>query len=489
MNKRLKIFVCTLIFLPILILAAGCTESPEKAKEKLLKMGISYSDAGKFFEAVSNNDINVTKLFLETGLDPNARDDDENTALIIAASKGYIEIAQFLLDHNADFLIKNNKKEDALCWAAFNGNKEIIKLLVNKGQNPSEGLPPAFTANNAKMAATLLECGADPNSVIGTEYGNITMLIGAAFLGNVEMVEVLIDHGANVEDYYDTTALIVACQSGGQKATDMANMLIAKGANIDARDIYGSTPLMYAAKSGNTVLTKLLLEKGAEVNAVNNDNETALYIAIYRAYTTDARLEVMKLLLDYGADKTIRGGQYNVTPLELIEDIIGVRRDTAAYNLLLNYTPKQSSNENKDNSSQENAALVDEIWQLLSKANQMQNNMWMYESKGEIEKELQPYFTKGFISNFVRDGLTYLEDDGSGNKGWVPNFCISGDLRYYIPEYEKGKSKIQYDDKEIKLTQQFDGATEDGEYHSLITTVIVQTSEGLKIDSISIKNE
>ncbi|WP_239649362.1 ankyrin repeat domain-containing protein, partial [Brachyspira hyodysenteriae] len=82
---------------------------------------------------------------------------------------------------------------------------------------------------------------------------------------------------------------------------------LSKGANLNARDEYGITVLMYAAVSGNYEMVKFLLENGANINTKDNDGNTVLYYNIYYDhYGEEEKLEnakkIFNLLIKYGAD-------------------------------------------------------------------------------------------------------------------------------------------------------------------------------------------
>jgi ankyrin repeat protein len=79
--------------------------------------------------------------------------------------------------------------------------------------------------------------------------------------------------------------------------------LIDAGADVDARDDVGSTPLHFAAKGESEDVVRLLVDSGADVNAVNSRGETPLNNAV--SNTTPARLPIVRLLREYGADPTV----------------------------------------------------------------------------------------------------------------------------------------------------------------------------------------
>lgn len=77
--------------------------------------------------------------------------------------------------------------------------------------------------------------------------------------------------------------------------------LIARGANVNARDDYGYTPLMWAAQEGHVMTMGALLKRGADVNARDKQGRTALLIATVKGHT-----EIVKSLLAHHADPTIK---------------------------------------------------------------------------------------------------------------------------------------------------------------------------------------
>lgn len=144
------------------------------------------------------------------------------------------------------------------------------------------------------VAKVLLEHKADPNIA---DRSGWTPLMYAAWADDPALVGQLVTHGAKLEarDNDELTALAIAAQNGKRKATEA---LLAAGADVNTPVAKGGyTPLMLAALSGSDELAKLLIDRGAKVNAKNPGGVTALMIAAAGNHTN-----VAMLLLKSGAE-------------------------------------------------------------------------------------------------------------------------------------------------------------------------------------------
>ena len=113
--------------------------------------------------------------------------------------------------------------------------------------------------------------------------------------GNIKKVASLLGAGIepNSKDKYDNTALHYASKKGH---SEIVKLLLEKGANVNAQDNdIGYTVLHRASMAGHLEVAKLLLDKGANINAQDIFSETALHLA-----TVSGHLEVVKLLFEKG---------------------------------------------------------------------------------------------------------------------------------------------------------------------------------------------
>jgi hypothetical protein len=197
-------------------------------------------------------------------------------ALNLAAQYGHTEIVRILLDEGDDVNTKDEHGDTALIYAANNGHLEVVELLLQAGAN----------MNAAQDAA----------------------LKGAAIRGHTETVRLLLEEGADVNVQFENgwTALMWAAQNGHVKTV---KLLLQKGADIDARDNNGRTALMKAIEGNPFVMTlywiwkrnrnkviEYLLDAGASVNLKYNDGMTALMIA-----KTTNETHIIDLLIEAGA--------------------------------------------------------------------------------------------------------------------------------------------------------------------------------------------
>jgi ankyrin repeat protein len=123
-----------------------------------------------------------------------------------------------------------------------------------------------------------------------------TPLISSAASGHVEIVEILLNHGAqvNCKDKKDCTSLHFACQEGH---LPVVNLLINRGANIEASTLDGGRPLHNASDKGHVAIVKILITMGAMVEAIAIDGWSPLHIAAQNGHA-----EIVDVLIDKGAN-------------------------------------------------------------------------------------------------------------------------------------------------------------------------------------------
>ncbi|KAH0541580.1 hypothetical protein FGG08_003928 [Glutinoglossum americanum] len=137
---------------------------------------------------------------------------------------------------------------------------------------------------------------------------NFTDMMLGSYFGLEEVVRLLLGKGVDMDskDIYGRTPLSYAA-GGGRKA--VVKLLLEKGGDVDSRDVYGRTPLSYTAERGHEAVVKLLLEKRADVNLKDGYCQTPLLFAAKRG-----NVMVVELLLEKGGDVDSKD-IYGRTPL------------------------------------------------------------------------------------------------------------------------------------------------------------------------------
>jgi ankyrin repeat protein len=254
--------------------------------------------ATPFMYAVLYFDAATLEQLLMKGADPNLHDDARATALMWAATS--LEKTRVLLAHGADVNARSDDARTALMIAAGHpGGTAIVKLLLDHSADPNPTRNPA------------------------TET---TPLIQAALAADPASMEMLLDRGAEVKDA-GGPALVMAITTDCRKCVDL---LLAK--NLDKRAY--TFALRAASLSGDTSMIRLMLDRGADVNAVDSLGRTALMDAVVSDVVP---VEAVKLLIERGADVNARSqhaqsGDSGRTVLEIAR----MRGETPVVNLLLN---------------------------------------------------------------------------------------------------------------------------------------------------------
>jgi ankyrin repeat protein len=210
-------------------------------------------------------------------------------------------------------------------WAVYRFDYDVMDALIAKkakvdvtNEFGSTPLAEATKQGNARMVKTLLAAGS------GTEGANAdgqTALMIAIKNGDMPVFNLLIDAGAKVnavEKVQDQTPLMWAA-AAGRNASEMVKILIAKGANVNARAKFndwpgqitsepraqyhtygGLTPLLYAARNGCYACVEALVGAGADVNLPNNEGMTPMMIAL-----DNSQNGIAKFFLDHGANPKV----------------------------------------------------------------------------------------------------------------------------------------------------------------------------------------
>lgn len=178
---------------------------------------------------------------------------------------------------------------------------------------------------NASSKITLLLLFAAASLFAGCATTTPPSLMEAAEKGNIKEMERLIAAGADVNAKNDRAGWTPLSRAVYNGRVDVARLLIEKGADVNAKDSAGWTPLYGAVSYGKKEVVSLLITKGADVNARNNGGVTPLHRA-----AVWGNKEVAELLISKGADVDAKDNAGN-TPLDVAEK----NSRTSIINLLL----------------------------------------------------------------------------------------------------------------------------------------------------------
>ena len=267
--------------------------------------------------AAWREDIDMVRLLLEHGADPSLPESESprGHALWIAAFRKNVEMARLLLEHGAD--PESNAESGGRALQHARANPELYQLLIDHGseprESPSDRLHDAIHDDDLEAAEAILkehpDLAPDPAMFWGEgilalpareiQWGMMDLLFryGAKvpdvtkwgisyYFRHLDVAKYMMEKGMNPNhmNWHHTTLLHDAAH-GGSSSVEKAQLLLEYGADIDAIDEeYRSTPLGLAARVGRLELVKLLLERGANPTAAGAPWATPLAWAKKRGH-------------------------------------------------------------------------------------------------------------------------------------------------------------------------------------------------------------
>ena len=318
--------------------------------------------------AIAENHTTVGRTLVEVGANVSARTTMGFTPLLFAAQQGNVEVARFLLaagadvndwapdgiggDTNARMFYRPHTQAHALLVAIDSGHADMARYLLERGADANHsgaGRTPLHAAVQQRMPAVvqaLLSQDADPdaqlsrnlplvsrrirldNGLAPTRIGATAFWLASSY-GDLEIMRLLIDGGADphLTSTDGTTPLMVAAGADFVEGQDKYGrrwfgdavplqeaaikaiaLCLELGADINATNDNGQTPLHGAVYLGGTIVVPYLVARGAELNPINRRGQTPWMIAAqgeYRAGSFYTHEETGDVLERLGADMTL----------------------------------------------------------------------------------------------------------------------------------------------------------------------------------------
>ena len=230
--------------------------------------------------AVEHGNIDIVKTLLAVGTNVNNRNFNSEGPIASAIEKGQKDIVALLLKYDSKIQKNDNKwdshnnrgnsnptsdnRNSRLHHAAKYGTPEILQLLLASGENPKQ-------KNNSSNSALMI----------------------AARAGKIGNVEVLASF-ATQEEIQDVFHIVITTG-----ITTGVSKILALGANVNATNTLGETPLMLAVANRHHLIVDVLLSEGANIQGVSNEGGDALMMALS---TTPSKQRIVTTLIDKGAN-------------------------------------------------------------------------------------------------------------------------------------------------------------------------------------------
>jgi ankyrin repeat protein len=274
------------------------------------------SSFDKLYSAIRSNDLGQMKAVLDGGTRADAEGPDGITPLMVAAEAGSVEAMKMLIERGVDVNARNTAGSTALMWSVTDVKK--VRLLLDHGADVNVAarsgrtalIIASFANPSADVVRLLLAKGAKVDVM---DQRKVTPLNAATFGNDTATIRLLIDASADIHMADTFIGLTPLINASGNRNLEAVKLLLAKGANVNAVsktqdlpriqtgtvEFGGWTPLLMAVPFGPTEIVKTLIDAGAKVNVQDYRGFSPLMLA---AANDHANPETVRLLLARSAD-------------------------------------------------------------------------------------------------------------------------------------------------------------------------------------------
>ncbi|KAK4194345.1 ankyrin repeat-containing domain protein [Triangularia verruculosa] len=310
-------------------LAMAASNGMDDCIKELIELGYSVNSCGALYQASCAGNLSTVNLLLELGEDVNGWSTCKyGTAVHVASFKGHIDVLQRLMAAGADLGVVHPDYGSPLELAAYGGQVACVRLLaragvdINTGENEGTAVVRAAANGHNSAIEALYDLGLEKGATSDT--GNA--LVTAAFFGHSRTIDLLLSQGADMALLGTVLGKPISCtplQAAAHNGKlEMVKRLLELGSSPKATDNgkFGA-PIVAAlkAKSPSEDVVKVLLDAGADPNVITDEESGSHGYPLLLAVKC-GRLDLVKMLVRYGADINLKSGFLN-TPLQAAAEI------------------------------------------------------------------------------------------------------------------------------------------------------------------------
>ncbi|XP_005102364.1 ankyrin repeat domain-containing protein 17 [Aplysia californica] len=293
---------------------------PEWARRKRTR------DTPIFLLAAIRGHLEVVQVLVESGADLAVMGAGGNTALHEASRLGHLEIVRYLISNGAKVNVKNKDGHTSLMLAAQSGHAEVVRVLLEEGEacvhvlTKTEATALEFVPNDrADIVKLLCQHGVDVNHRDKEKETALTSSLKRRGKMSLELLNCLLLYGAdvNIPDRHEQSPLLLAVSCNEED--EIISRLIDAGADPNAANRRGTTPLIQAVWRDRNRVIRLLAEAGANMDACDREGNSAVMIALSRRMD----VEIVYLLIELGVDVNTRNHE-NETALKMAFSLFGM---------------------------------------------------------------------------------------------------------------------------------------------------------------------
>ena len=266
----------------------------------LICISVFNIHASELTDAIRSNDISKVKKLIQTKV--NLEEVEAGiTPLSLSVKENKNEITKLLLEANANPNLRDEKFITPLMLAVCNQNSEIVKLLIknnadiNANTQHETMLVKATRCSNAEIVQILLDSGIDYEKRIRTKLISPRPVVEALKVKKFDIADVLLNFNFDINEGSYNGNLSPLCFFSQNGETEAVSYLIKKKANLNHLAQLNYTPLMFAATENRIEVVKLLIDAGADVNIVSKDDNESTALSLAREKKHE---EIIKLLLN-----------------------------------------------------------------------------------------------------------------------------------------------------------------------------------------------